>query len=87
MGYDRGDSFPFDFLNQMEFQLVQNRKENCHQDHIPINLKELEIQFCQCTRKINANVRACTVFARVVFKFFISTLNFTPHKPQQYTSL
>ena len=39
MGYDRGDSFPFDFLNQMEFHLVQNRKENCNHDHIPFNLK------------------------------------------------
>ena len=39
MGYDRGDSFPFDFLNQMEFHLVQNRKENCHHDHIPLNVK------------------------------------------------
>ena len=27
MGYDRGDS------------LVQNRKENCHHDHIPSNVK------------------------------------------------
>ena len=26
-------------LNQMEFNLVQNRKENCHHDHIPFNLK------------------------------------------------
>ena len=39
MGYDRGDSFPFDFLNQMEFHLVQNRKENCHYDRIPFNVK------------------------------------------------
>ena len=39
MGYDRGDSFPFDFLNQMEFYLVQNRKENCLHDHIPLHLK------------------------------------------------
>ena len=39
MGYDRGDSFPFDFLNQMDFNLVQNRKENCHHDHIPFNVK------------------------------------------------
>ena len=38
MGYDRGDSFPFDF-EQMEFHLVQNRKENCHHDHIPFNVK------------------------------------------------
>ena len=38
MGYDRGDSFP-SILNQMKFYLVQNRKENCHHDHIPFNVK------------------------------------------------
>ena len=26
-------------LNQLEFQLAQNRKENCHHDHIPFSLK------------------------------------------------
>ena len=26
-------------LNQMEFQLVQNRKENCQHDHVPFNFK------------------------------------------------
>ena len=26
-------------LNQTEFHLVQNRKENCHHDHIPLNMK------------------------------------------------
>ena len=26
-------------LNQMEFPLVQSRKENCHDDHIPFNVK------------------------------------------------
>ena len=26
-------------LNQMEFHLVQNRKENCPHDHIPFNVK------------------------------------------------
>ena len=26
-------------LNQMDFHLVQNRKENCHRDHIPFNVK------------------------------------------------
>ena len=25
--------------NQMEFHLVQNRKENCHHDRIPLNVK------------------------------------------------
>ena len=42
-GYDRGYSFPLNFLNQMEFHLVQNRKENCHHDHIPFNLKGIGI--------------------------------------------
>ena len=26
-------------LNQMDFHLVQNRKVNCHLDHIPFNVK------------------------------------------------
>ena len=26
-------------LNQMDFHLVQNRKENCYHDHIPFNVK------------------------------------------------
>ena len=39
MGYDRGDSFPFNFLNQMKFHLVQNRNGNCPHDHIPFNVK------------------------------------------------
>ena len=26
-------------LNRMEIHLVQNRKENCHCDHIPFNVK------------------------------------------------
>ena len=39
MGYDRGDSFPFDFgPNGIPFGSV-NRKENCHHDHIPFNVK------------------------------------------------
>ena len=28
----------FLILNQMEILLVQNRKENCHHDHIPFNV-------------------------------------------------
>ena len=39
MGYDRGDSFPFDFeTNGIPFG-SENRKENCHRDHIPFNMK------------------------------------------------
>ena len=38
MGYDRGDSFPFDFEpNGIPFG--SNRKENYHHDHIPFNVK------------------------------------------------
>ena len=29
-------------LNQIEFHLVQNRKENCHHDNIPFNSKKME---------------------------------------------
>ena len=38
MGYDLVTVF-FLILNQMEFHLVQNRKGNCHLDHIPFTLK------------------------------------------------
>ena len=38
MGYDIGDSFFFK-LKEMEFHLVQNRKENCHHDYILFNMK------------------------------------------------
>ena len=39
MGYDRGDSFPFDFKpNGLPFG-SNNRKENCHHDHIPFDVK------------------------------------------------
>ena len=42
MGYERGDSFPFDFEPKIEtkkFHLVQNRKEDYHHNHIPFDLK------------------------------------------------
>ena len=39
MGYDRGDSFPFDFEpNEIPFG-SENRKENCHHEIIPFNVK------------------------------------------------
>ena len=38
MEYDHDGSFSFD-LNEMEFSLVHNRKENCHHNYIPFNLK------------------------------------------------
>ena len=40
MGYDRGDSFTFNFEpNGISFG-SENRTKNCHHDHIPFNLKE-----------------------------------------------
>ena len=38
MGYARGDSL-FSILNRIDFHLVQNRKENCHHEHIVFNMK------------------------------------------------
>ena len=39
MGYGRDDSFSFDFEpNGIPFG-SENRKENCHHDHIPFNVK------------------------------------------------
>jgi len=36
MGYDHGDSFPFDFEpNGIPF----GSKENCYHDHVPLNVK------------------------------------------------
>ena len=38
MGYDRGDSFPFDFEpNRIPFG--SKSKGNCHHDHIALNVK------------------------------------------------
>ena len=39
MGYDHGDSFPFDLEpNEIPFG-SENRQENCPHDHIPFNVK------------------------------------------------
>ena len=38
MGYDRGDSFPFDF-DPNGNPYVSKSKENCHHVHIPFYLK------------------------------------------------
>ena len=39
MGYERGDSFPFDSEPNGNPFGSENRKENCSHDHIPFNLK------------------------------------------------
>ena len=39
MGYDCGDSFPFDFETNGNPIGSENRKKNCHHDHISFNLK------------------------------------------------
>ena len=46
MKNDRGDNFPHDILNQMEFRLIKDwKEENCQQDHNSLNLKETGILF------------------------------------------
>ena len=41
MEYGRGDSSPF-YFKPNGIPLAQNRKEICHHDHMPFNLKENE---------------------------------------------
>ena len=38
---DRSDRCPSDFfiMNQMEFRLIHNQKENCHYNHIPFKFE------------------------------------------------
>ena len=40
MGYDRGNSFLFDF-EANGFNLIQIRIKNCHHDHIPFDVTPL----------------------------------------------
>ena len=39
MEYDRGESFPFDFEPNVIPFGESFRKEKCHHNHIPLNLK------------------------------------------------
>ena len=49
MGYDRGDSFPFNFLNQMDFHLVQKIDRKRVTTIISHSIwKEIEYEFSQC---------------------------------------
>ena len=55
-------------LNQMEVHLVQNRKENCHHDHIPFNMKgNGNIVFPAYLRAplLNPSMRYCREFRGV----------------------
>ena len=42
-------------MKQMDFHLVHNQKENCHHDHIPINLKGNENIFFWVSGLIKKN--------------------------------
>ena len=53
--YDRSDSFPFD-MNQTEFPLVNNQKENRHYDNVSLNLKGKQIDFCKCIIELKLKV-------------------------------
>ena len=57
-------------LNQIEFHLVQNRKENCHHDHIPFNLKGngVLIFSVKLTCKYNP---LCNFFPHLVFPYIL----------------
>jgi len=55
-------------LNQIEFHLVQNRKENCHHDHIPFNLKENRIRVFSVYEIFISHIHIC--YSRKYF-FFI----------------
>ena len=52
-------------LNQMEIHLVQNRKENCHHDHIPFNLKRNGILVFSVWG--NSTTIRCTAVREMVF--------------------
>ena len=80
----------FWILNQIELHLVQNRKENCHHDHIPFNLKgngnivfsvnisSLHWTFMQPGIKLHYKVTFSVVFISVlniVVKFVYFVLN------------
>ena len=52
-------------LNQMDFHLVQNRKEYCHHDHIPLNLKGNGILDFSVQAKIKPKL--CCFYFFVVF--------------------
>ena len=49
-------------LNQIDIHLVQNRKEICHHDHIPFNVKgngKIFLSACLCVVFYWPNVRYC----------------------------
>ena len=46
----------------MEFHLDQNRKENCHHDHIPFNVEGNENQvFSVCEKKSFLSVKKVSI--------------------------
>ena len=54
MGYDFGDSFPFDFEPNGNPFRSENWKENCHQNHIPCNMKgKGNTVFSACTSTVD----------------------------------
>ena len=64
MGYDHGDSLLFDFeLNGIQFG-SENRKKNCHHDHIPFDFKgncvPTSFLTVQCTLYANDPLGSCS---------------------------
>ena len=58
MGSDRGDSFRFNFEppNGILFG-SENRKENCHHNHIPLNVKGIGNKVFSVFTIININIK------------------------------
>ena len=55
MEYDRGDSYSLDFKsNRISF--VSKSEGNCQHDHIPLNLKKMEIHFSGCKHNYEAMI-------------------------------
>ena len=68
-------------LNQIEFHLIQNRKENCHHDHIPFNVKENgNIVFSWCTKR-RANRKPPRTSQHYRTEGFRGVLNWAPVMP------
>ena len=61
----------FSIWNQMDFHLVQIRKENCHHDHIPFNVeRKWEYSFLSVRGKIFIRIRNTLLSPSLTFPLF-----------------
>ena len=87
-------------LNQMEFHLVQNRKENCHHDHIPFNVRGIgNIVFSVYGEKIRVTtlfyfpvadidrLQACKNIFLIAWHFLIDIFQPAQYARQRFSSI